>query len=354
MLGRLLGPRSLHSGPAMDLKQVISHLEALAPLSLSESWDNTGLLVEPSAPRPCASILLTNDLTEPVVEEAVALGTDLIVSYHPPVFRPLKRVAQGSWKERVVVRCLEERMAVYSPHTSWDAVQGGINDWLVRPYGEGAVAPLALATAPSHPGGCSHTVTIAGAPVTTDQLQPLLALPNISVSVDPMAVSVSCPQASLAAVVAALPPDLADLARVTKHELPPLPGTGAGRRLVLEAPLPVEEMVARTKAHLGLPHLRLALANGATAESLVSSLAVCAGSGATVLAHAKADLVLTGEMSHHEVLDFVHKGTTVILTEHSNCERGYLVQVARRLEGALGEGVTINISKVDRDPLVVV
>ena len=63
---------------------------------------------------------------------------------------------------------------------------------------------------------------------------------------------------------------------------------------------------------------------------------------------------MTGEMSHHEVLDFVHKGVSVILTEHSNCERGYLSLVQDKLVNLLGEEVTILVSKIDRDPLQIV
>lgn len=270
--------RRLHTGRplrTMQLSQVLAELEALAPTALAESWDNVGLLLEPSTPRPVTTVLLTNDLTEPVVEEAVERGADLVVSYHPPVFRPLKRLTQAGWKERVAVRCLEERIAVFSPHTSWDAVPGGINSWLLEPFGPGQAGPVTPATATSHPGGISHSLVITGTPVTTEQLQPLVAMSDISVSVDGAAVTVGCPGRKLAEVVAALPAELADCARVTKHELPPLPGTGAGRRLELASPLTVGQAVARTKAHLGLPHLRLALANGATMESVVRSVGVC-------------------------------------------------------------------------------
>ncbi len=59
----------------------------------------------------------------------------MILSYHPPIFVPMKRLTQSSWKERIVVRCAENRVAIYSPHTSYDAVQGGVNDWLLKPFG---------------------------------------------------------------------------------------------------------------------------------------------------------------------------------------------------------------------------
>ena len=120
----------------MELKEVLEVLEQLAPLSLAEPWDNVGLLVEPSRPRPIGNVLLTNDLTEAVMAEAEALACDLIVSYHPPLFQPIKRLVQRDWKQRLAVRALEGGIAVFSPHTSWDSVRGGVNDWLVAGLGK--------------------------------------------------------------------------------------------------------------------------------------------------------------------------------------------------------------------------
>lgn len=120
----------------MDLEGVLEVLEHLAPLSLAESWDNVGLLVEPSKPHPVKTILLTNDLTTAVMDEAVAMKCDLIVSYHPPLFRPFKRLLQKDWKQRLTIRAIEGGIAIFSPHTSWDSVKGGVNDWLVGGMGK--------------------------------------------------------------------------------------------------------------------------------------------------------------------------------------------------------------------------
>lgn len=128
--------RFVHRSGQMELKEVLEVMEQLAPLSLAESWDNVGLLVEPSKPRPIKSILLTNDLTDAVMEEAETMGCDLIISYHPPLFRPIKRLVQRDWKQRLAVRAVESGMAIFSPHTSWDSVKGGVNDWLVGGLGK--------------------------------------------------------------------------------------------------------------------------------------------------------------------------------------------------------------------------
>lgn len=127
---------STHRSDLMDLKDVLQVMEQLAPLSLAESWDNVGLLVEPSKCRPIKIILLTNDLTVAVMEEAEAMSCDLIVSYHPPLFRPIKRLVKKDWKQLLAVRAIESGIAIFSPHTSWDSVKGGVNDWLVGGLGK--------------------------------------------------------------------------------------------------------------------------------------------------------------------------------------------------------------------------
>lgn len=347
----------------MDLKEVLDVLEQLAPLSLAESWDNVGLLVEPSKPRPIKTILLTNDLTMPVMDEAEAIGCDLIISYHPPLFRPVKRLVQKDWKQRLAVRAVEGGMAVYSPHTSWDSVKGGVNDWLIGGVGSGSVSVLsqAVSSAPQR-----HKLEFSVR--NQEQLDAVMAdlrekeasstLQHTTVRSEPDGyhVSVICPGSALTPCVqtlvghAAVGPSLS----ITQLQQSPLTGCGQGRLCVLNEPVTVATAVQRMKAHLGLPHLRLALGHERSSESLVSTVAVCAGSGASVLQGVKADLYITGEMSHHEVLDAVAKGTSVILSDHSNSERGFLAMFRERLTVRLPESVTVAISKSDRDPLEVV
>merc|ERR1711997_101018 len=134
--------RGIHTVVGMDLKLIVQKLESFAPKSLAGSWDNVGLLIEPSGEKVVSKIILTNDLTEPVMDESLQVKADMILSYHPPIFRPLKRITSKSWKERIVTKCLENRVALYSPHTALDAVQDGVNDWLISPFGTGKSQPL--------------------------------------------------------------------------------------------------------------------------------------------------------------------------------------------------------------------
>lgn len=119
----------------MDLKVLVKRLEEYASTSLAYESDNVGLLVEPSEPLKVKRVFVTNDLTEPVLDEAIRRQAELIISYHPPIYAPLKRLTQSEWKQRSIVKCIERRIAVYSPHTSWDSVQEGVNDWIINAFG---------------------------------------------------------------------------------------------------------------------------------------------------------------------------------------------------------------------------
>ncbi|KAG8534951.1 hypothetical protein GDO81_029844 [Engystomops pustulosus] len=127
-----------------------------------------------------------------------------------------------------------------------------------------------------------------------------------------------------------------------------------GRLCTLSEPVSIAEAVERVKRHVGVQHLRLALGRGKTMESSVGVMAVCAGSGSSVLSGAPADLYLTGEMSHHEVLDATAEGRSVILCEHSNSERGYLQELGVQITHCLDGKVEVLHAKTDRDPLLVV
>jgi len=320
--------RQVHGGSSrrgMELQAVVDRLEQFAPTSLAGDWDNVGLLVCPTRPRPISTILLTNDLTEAVVDEAVQRQADLLISYHPPLFRPFKRLGRSSWKERVAVQCVEAGLAVYSPHTAWDAVEGGVNTWLCSGFPPGSAEPLQLVRARRHAG------------------------PSHSVLTGPSHWQQVTGEAELSSLLAGQQPPPPVLA----HSLPPLPGTGPGRLLTLNTPATLQHCVDCTKELLGLDMVRLGLATGHLMDTKVRSIAVCAGAGASVVAGSKADLVLTGEMSHHEVLDLTQAGVSVLLADHSNTERGFLAIMQERLTTWL-PGTTTLLSTEDREPLEIV
>lgn len=130
-----------------------------------------------------------------------------------------------------------------------------------------------------------------------------------------------------------------------------VPGAGAGRFVELDEALPLDEAIARAKAYLGLSHVRVARAGS---EALIRTVAVCPGAGGSVFEKVRhADLFLTGEMRHHDVLTRRASGSHVILTDHTNTERGFLAEYAHTIAERC-PGLEVTVSRLDTDPLQIV
>lgn len=110
----------------MKIKDIVCALEHFAPLPLQESYDNAGLqvgLTEVEA----SGALLCLDVTEEVMQEAVSLGCNLVISHHPLLFRPLRTLTADTQVERVVRMAVQNDIAIYSAHTNLDNVEDGVN-----------------------------------------------------------------------------------------------------------------------------------------------------------------------------------------------------------------------------------
>ena len=116
------------------IQDVTRFLEEMAPRSLQESYDNTGLLTG-SADRACAAVLVSLDVTEAVVQEAVARGANLVVAHHPLIFKGLKRIDPGDPVGRTLVAAIRNDIAVYAIHTNLDNVLPGVNSALAERLG---------------------------------------------------------------------------------------------------------------------------------------------------------------------------------------------------------------------------
>ncbi len=118
----------------MILQDIINIIESVAPLSYQEAWDNSGLQVG-DRNAEVHKALLTVDVTESVVNEAISLGCDLIVSHHPLLFRGLKHLTGATPQERCVMQALRHNIAIYSAHTSMDSYLHGVSGRMAEKLG---------------------------------------------------------------------------------------------------------------------------------------------------------------------------------------------------------------------------
>lgn len=118
----------------MTIQEITGYLEEIAPLSYQESYDNAGLIVGNAAMK-VNSALLCLDVTEQVLDEAIALGSKLIISHHPVIFKGLKKLTGKTETERILIKALENKIALYSAHTNLDNMPHGVNGKLAEKLG---------------------------------------------------------------------------------------------------------------------------------------------------------------------------------------------------------------------------
>lgn len=116
------------------LNDIIEAIEAVAPVAWQESYDNAGLQVG-SRFQPVSGAVICLDVTEGVVDEAIALGYNLIVSHHPLLFKGLKSITGSSCVERIVVKAIQHNIAIYAAHTNLDNAPGGVSFRMARKLG---------------------------------------------------------------------------------------------------------------------------------------------------------------------------------------------------------------------------
>lgn len=376
-------------------------MERIAPTHLAEEWDNVGLLVGRTESALSGQVLLTIDLTDAVLEEAIGARCGAIIAYHPPIFQALKRVVGdrtgpgASMSQRVVLGAAENKIAIYSPHTALDAAAGGITDWLAggvlgatAPTTGGdrrAIKPIAAkeptqelkivtfvpdaslervrgALASSGAGiigqyeSCSFSSQGQGTFMGSAGTNPAVGKPGEFETVHERRLEMVCSRRALPLALAALRqlhPYEEPAIDVYPLEPKPMRDVGIGRRITLDHPATLKDLASRLKSHLRVPAVQVAPAAGVDPMTTpVDRVGVLPGAGGSIAPRALADqcqVFITGEMKHHEVLAMTSAGMSIILAGHTASERGYLTSLARRLQEELS-GVSAIVSKADREP----
>ena len=110
----------------MKIKEIVSALEQFAPLPLQDGFDNAGLQIG-LTDAEAAGALLCLDVTEAVLDEAIALGYNLVISHHPLIFKGYKSITGKDYVERCMLKAIKNDIVIYSAHTNLDNAVGGVN-----------------------------------------------------------------------------------------------------------------------------------------------------------------------------------------------------------------------------------
>lgn len=129
------------------IKDVIHELEQFAPISFQESWDNSGLLVGNHSEK-ISSVLLTVDVTEAVIEEAISKKANLIVAHHPIIFKGLKSLTGKNDIERSIIKAIKHDISIYVMHTNLDVMDQGVSYKMAEKLGLQNIKTLDITSAP--------------------------------------------------------------------------------------------------------------------------------------------------------------------------------------------------------------
>jgi dinuclear metal center YbgI/SA1388 family protein len=312
----------------MKLREIITYLEELAPRSLQESYDNTGLQVgDPQL--EVSGILVALDVSEGVLLEAEKLGFNLVLSHHPVIFGGLKSITGKNASERIVKMAIQKNMAIYSGHTNFDAISGGVNTALAERLGlvgQRILAPLneslrKVVVFVPHPqleqvrqamfeagaghigdyDSCSFNLEGTGTFRGGEQSNPFTGKAGEFHQEAEIRLETIVPLSRLSRLISAMC-DAHPYEEVAYDVYPlensdPLRGSGLIGRL--EDPMEEEVFMAFLKDRFRAPVIRHSALRG----KKVQKVAVCGGAGAFLLGKARAagaDVFVTGDVKYHQ------------------------------------------------------
>jgi dinuclear metal center YbgI/SA1388 family protein len=315
----------------MKIREIIHHLEMIAPPALQESYDNSGLITG-DAFLDCTGVLVSLDATEEVVLEAVSRGCNLVISHHPIVFSGLKKLTGRNYVEKTVITAIRHNIALYAIHTNLDNVSIGVSGKMADllqlgnrrilqpkpgllkklytfvPHAQLQQVSTALfAAGAGHIGDyseCSYTVAGTGTYLPGEGTNPYAGKQGTRHEEPETRLEVIYPVWLESQVIVALKAshpyeevafDLVSLSNV--HE-----AVGSGMIGELPAEVTESEFLGLLKTVFGLKVVRHTPFTG----RMVRSVALCGGAGSFLVSRAlqlNADVYITGDIKYHEFFD---------------------------------------------------
>ncbi|MDJ0953062.1 MAG: Nif3-like dinuclear metal center hexameric protein [Acidimicrobiia bacterium] len=348
---------------------ITARLSRAFNIDKAAGWDPVGLqLGDPAA--PADRVAVCHEVTPQVVDTVVAADIDLLVSYHPLLFRPTTSLVAGSGPSGRAYRLIASGTALLVAHTAFDVLPGGTADRLaaaldledVSGFGPAWGADVskvvtfspaadvdAVATAMAAAGAgrigrythCSFRADGIGTFLPGEGADPTAGLPGVLNSEPEVRVEMLAPRSLVGAVVAALV--AAHPYEEPAYDVIDVQANAGfiGRRGTLRAETTVEQLAAVVADRIG-GVARIA------GTGTVRTVALIPGSGGAMLRETDADVVVTGDVSHHQARDALAGGTRIIDPGHAATERPGV----RALYAAVAKsvGTALDFTNVDPDP----
>ena len=370
--------------PIVRIQDLVGLVNSLYPPALAEEWDNVGLQVgDPAAEVQKALICL--DPSEKALTAAREAGAQALIAHHPLIFHPLKNLLPTDETGKVLYRAVREGVAVFCAHTNLDRGKDGLNDWLALALGIVRPQPLAsgnnlvklvVFVPQGHEEAVSEALFAAGAGHigAYDRVSfrspgqgsfrpgpgaaPFIGTVGETEKVEEFRLEVILTRDVVSKAVSRM--IKAHPYEEVAYDLIPLlntdTGVGLGRIGRLPEAMSLGDFSAQVKRALSLSSLRVV----GSSDRKVSKVAVCGGSGTSLLNEAKrqgADVLVTGDVKYHEALNAESQQIALIDAGHFGTERLMVPGLARVLRNeAASKKLDIEFIEMqgDADPFKVV
>jgi dinuclear metal center YbgI/SA1388 family protein len=315
----------------MKLVEITSLLESFAPLSYQESYDNSGLQVGDEQ-QDITSALITVDVTDEVLDEAMKKGSNLIITHHPLIFSEIKKITGKSMSERLIIKAIRNNICIYAAHTNLDNIKSGVNARICQKLElknctilspvKGALKKLVTFIPPEHAEKVRQAVFGAGAGVIGEYDQCSYNLEGYgtfrgSGNTNPfigekgklnfekeIRFETIFPENLQSAIIRALLE--AHPYEEVAYDIYPLDNmhheTGAGMVGETSVPFDTINFLKRMKKVFNASTVRYSK----VVKDKINKVAVCGGSGSFLIReaiHSGADLFITGEMKYHQFFE---------------------------------------------------
>ncbi|MCC6600701.1 MAG: Nif3-like dinuclear metal center hexameric protein [Crocinitomicaceae bacterium] len=315
----------------MLLKEITEYLEQKAPLALQENYDNCGLITGDLSSE-INSALICLDSTEDVVDEAIAIGCNLIIAHHPIIFSGLKKFSSRGYIERAIVKAIKNDIAIYAIHTNLDNASNGVNQRMADKLGlisrkildpkadqllklsvfvpethADALRNALFVSGAGHIGGydeCSFGVSGEGTFRAGENSLPFVGKRGQRHTEREIKIEVILRAWNVATVISAM--NAAHPYEEVAYDLYPLKnkdeGSGSGLLGELPEALPTKTFLKLVKDHFTCEVVR----HTALHKETIKNVALCGGSGSFLLPKAigaKADIFITADFKYHQFFD---------------------------------------------------
>ncbi|MFK5926054.1 MAG: Nif3-like dinuclear metal center hexameric protein [Desulfuromusa sp.] len=366
------------------LADIIGFLNHLCPPDLAEEWDNVGLQVgDPTV--KIDKILVCLDAEEIALQEAYRLGAQLVISHHPLIFNPIKRLSPTDMTGRVLFQAIKQDIAVVSAHTNLDRAADGLNDWLAERLGVHDLVPLEVsetghfsklvvyvplghevevrdamfAAGAGQIGAydhCSFNNQGVGTFRGNQGTQPFIGTPGELEMTEEVRLETIVPASLVDKTVSRMLK--AHPYEEVAYDLIPLAnkrlGVGLGRVGELEKTVSLQQFAEQVKAGLQLSTLKLV----GDLQRQIKRVAVCGGTGMSMFSTAVrhgADCLVTADIKFHEAQRARAAGVALIDAGHFATEQIMVAELSKRLRTVFAKrqfDVEIIEMTAESDPLV--